>query len=66
MGQIGGSFKYQRKFGLGVALEVLKLYRQGWSVYVSKLLHYARNCRVERVKRPYREALLGYQVNSHE
>jgi hypothetical protein len=63
---VRGSFKYRRKLGLDIALEALRLYHRGGSVDVSKLLGYARICRVERMKRPYLEALLGYQVNSHE
>lgn len=52
------SFKYRRKLGLDIALEALRLYHQGQSVDVGKLLHYARICRVESVMRPYLEALL--------
>jgi predicted transcriptional regulator of viral defense system len=55
---IADSFKYRRKIGLDVALEALKLYRQGDSVDVGKLLYYARMCRVGRVMQPYLEALL--------
>jgi predicted transcriptional regulator of viral defense system len=55
---IADSFKYRRKIGLDIALEALKLYHQQGGVDVSKLVHYARICRVERVMRPYLEALL--------
>ena len=55
---IADSFKYRRKIGLDVALEALKLYRQHPDFDVSKLLHYARICRVENVMKPYLEALL--------
>ena len=55
---IADSFKYRRKLGLDIALEALRLYHRGGSVDVSKLLHYARICRVERVMWPYLEALL--------
>jgi predicted transcriptional regulator of viral defense system len=55
---IADSFKYRRKIGLDIALEALRLYRQRDPVDVSKLLNYARICRVERVMRPYLEALL--------
>lgn len=51
-------FKYRHKIGLDVALEALKLYRQRRDFDIGKLLHYARICRVERVIRPYLEALL--------
>jgi predicted transcriptional regulator of viral defense system len=55
---VADSFKYRRKIGLDVALEALKLYRQRSGFDVSKLLHYARICRVEKVMKPYLEALL--------
>jgi predicted transcriptional regulator of viral defense system len=55
---VADSFKFRRKIGLDVALEALKLYRQHHDFDVSKLLHYARICRVEKVMRPYLEALL--------
>lgn len=55
---VADSFKYRRKIGLDVALEALKLYRQHSDFDVSKLLHYARICRVEKVMKPYLEALL--------
>ena len=55
---VADSFKYRRKIGLDVALEALKLYRQHPGFDVSKLLHYARICRVEKVMKPYLEALL--------
>jgi predicted transcriptional regulator of viral defense system len=52
------SFKYRRKLGLDVAIEALKLYRQHRDFDAVKLLHFARICRVERVMKPYLEALL--------
>ena len=55
---VADAFKYRRKIGLDVALEALKLYRQRRDLSVDKLLHYARICRVERVMRPYLEAVL--------
>jgi predicted transcriptional regulator of viral defense system len=55
---VADSFKFRRKIGLDVALEALKLYRQRANFDVSKLLHYARICRVEKVMKPYLEALL--------
>jgi len=55
---VADSFKFRRKMGLDVALEALKLYRQHRGFDVSKLLHYARICRVEKVMKPYLEALL--------
>ncbi len=55
---VADAFKYRRKVGLDVALEALKLYRQRHDFDADELLHYARVCRVERVMRPYLEAVL--------
>lgn len=51
-------FKYRNKIGLDTALEALKLYRQRKKVNVEGLLKFARICRVEKVMRPYLEAVL--------
>jgi hypothetical protein len=55
---IADSFKYRRKLGLDIALEALSLYRQRDDFDVAKLLHYGRIGRVERVMKPYLQALL--------
>jgi predicted transcriptional regulator of viral defense system len=54
---VADAFKFRRKVGLDVALEALKFYRQHQDFDVSRLLHYARVCRVEKVMRPYLEVL---------
>lgn len=54
---IADLFKYRNKIGLDVALEAL---REGWRrkrFTMDEIHHYARICRVERVMRPYLEAL---------
>ena len=51
-------FKYRKKIGMDTALEALKLYRQRKKVRVEDLLKFARICRVEKVTRPYLEAVL--------
>ena len=51
-------FKYRNKIGLDVAVEALKLYRKRRPIRSSELLRFARICRVEKVMRPYLEALL--------
>jgi len=51
-------FKYRNKIGLDIAVEALKLYRERKRVKVNEVLRYARICRVEKVMRPYLEALL--------
>ena len=55
---IADCFKHRNKIGLDVAIEALKLYRERKKVRVNKLLEYARICRVEKVMRPYLEAIL--------
>jgi predicted transcriptional regulator of viral defense system len=55
---VADSFKYRHKIGLDIAIEALKLYRQSPRFDTSKLLHYARICRVESIMKPYLEALL--------
>lgn len=52
-------FKYRNKIGLDVALEAL---REAWRehrVTMDEIDRFARICRVERVMRPYLEALVG-------
>lgn len=54
---VADCFKFRNKIGLDVAIEALKLCRARVGSTPRKLLHYARICRVERVMRPYLEAL---------
>jgi predicted transcriptional regulator of viral defense system len=51
-------FKFRNRIGLDVAVEALNLWRQRGNVRVDELMGFARTCRVERVMRPYVEALL--------
>jgi len=51
-------FKYRNKLGLDTVLEALRLYRSTKRPNVDELLKFARVCRVEKVMRPYLEALL--------
>ena len=51
-------FKYRNKLGLDVAVEALKFYRQRHQMQLDDLLRFARICRVEKVMRPYLEAVL--------
>ena len=51
-------FKYRNKIGIETAVEALKGYVSTGRVDVDKLMGYARICRVEKVMRPYLEALL--------
>jgi predicted transcriptional regulator of viral defense system len=51
-------FKYRNKMGLDTAIEALKLYREKKRFKPEDLMQIARVCRVEKVMRPYLEALL--------
>ena len=56
---IADTFKYRNKIGVDVALEAL---REAWRARrftMDKMYFYARVCRVERVMRPYLEALVA-------
>lgn len=55
---VADCFKYRNKIGLDTAVEALKLYLKGNRVKVDELMLFARICRVEKVIRPYLEALL--------
>jgi predicted transcriptional regulator of viral defense system len=51
-------FKYRNKIGMDLVLEALTLYRENGKPKPRKLLQFAKVCRVEKVMRPYLEALL--------
>jgi predicted transcriptional regulator of viral defense system len=51
-------FKHRNKIGIDVAVEALKLYRRRKPLRVDELVRYAKICRVEKVMRPYLEAVL--------
>jgi predicted transcriptional regulator of viral defense system len=51
-------FKYRNKIGLDVALEALRSYRESKVFRVDELMQLAKVCRVDRVIRPYVEAVL--------
>ena len=55
---IADCFKYRHKIGLGVAVEALRLFREGHDFRANVLLEFARVCRVQNVMMPYLEALL--------
>ncbi len=55
---IADCFKYRNKIGLDTAIEALKLYREKKRFKADDLMKFARACRVEKVIRPYLEALL--------
>ena len=51
-------FKFRNKIGLDTAMEAVRFYRERKSVNVDALMHFAKICRVEKVMRPYLEAIL--------
>lgn len=55
---IADCFKFRNRIGLDVALEALKLYRSRKDFNVNLLSYYSKICRVEKVIKPYIEAIL--------
>lgn len=55
---VADCFKFRNRLGLDVAIEALKLCREKTRSKPDLLLKYAQVCRVERVMRPYLEAIL--------
>ena len=55
---VADCFKYRNKLGLDMALEALRRYLQEKRGSPDELVRFARVCRVEKVMRPYVEALL--------
>ena len=54
---VADCFKLRHRLGLDIALEALRRQRQARPGQIDQLLYYARLNRVERVMRPYLEAL---------
>jgi len=55
---IADCFKFRNKIGSDVALEALRDYRKREGFNIGTLLHYARIDRVERIIKPYLEAIV--------
>jgi hypothetical protein len=55
---VSDSFKFRHQVGLDVAVEALLTYRKRPGFGVNALQGYASICRVEKVMRPYLEAIL--------
>lgn len=51
-------FKFRNQVGVDTALEALKSYLKQKTPKIEELLQYAKICRVEKIMRPYLEALL--------
>lgn len=55
---VADCFKHRNKIGLDVAIEALRLCRQRKRSSVDKLMYFAKIDRVEKIMRPYLEAML--------
>lgn len=51
-------FKFRNKVGLDTLVEAIRFYRERRRVKVDDLMRYAKICRVNKVMRPYLEAIL--------
>lgn len=51
-------YKFRHKLGMDVVLEALKLYKSRKKFKSGELTKYAKVCRVEKIMRPYLEAML--------
>jgi len=51
-------FKFRNKVGLDTVIEAIRFYRERRRIKVDDLLYYATVCRVNRIMRPYLEAIL--------
>jgi predicted transcriptional regulator of viral defense system len=54
---VADCFKYRNKIGLDVALEALREYIRNYARTRDELWKYAKMCRVDKVLRPYLEAM---------
>ncbi len=55
---VADAFKFRNKIGMEVVLEALRSWRKRRGARVEDLLTQAKSCRVERVIRPYLEAVV--------
>ncbi len=55
---IADCFKFRNKIGLDTAVEAVRFYRERKRVQINELMRYAAICRVDKIIRPYLEALL--------
>ena len=51
-------FKFRNKLGLDTVVEAIRFYRERRSLKVDDLIRYATVCRVNKIMRPYLEAIL--------
>ena len=55
---VADCFKFRHQIGQDVAIEALREWHRLKTKNLKKLFYFARLCRVERVMKPYLEALL--------
>jgi len=55
---VADCFKYRNKIGLDVAVEALKMLHESRRLIPNEIMKFAAVCRVEKIIRPYLEALL--------
>ncbi len=56
---VADCFKFRNKLGLDVALEALRDYRRKYRAGMDELWRFAKICRVDKVIRPYLEAIVS-------
>jgi predicted transcriptional regulator of viral defense system len=55
---IADSFKFRNRIGLDTAVEAIRFYRERKQIQIDELIRCATICRVDKIIRPYLEALL--------
>ena len=55
---IADCFKFRNKIGMNVILEALAFYKERKTLNPSKLIKYAKICRVENIMKPYIESII--------
>ena len=55
---IADCFKFRNKIGLDTAVEAIRFYRERKRIQIDELIRCAAICRVDKIIRPYLEALL--------
>ncbi len=55
---IADCFKYRNKIGMDTVLEAVELYRSRYKTKPRELIRFGKICRVEKIMRPYLEAIL--------
>lgn len=56
---IADCFKFRNQLGMEIILEALNLYKENYPFNSSKILYYAKICRVQKIIFPYLEAMVS-------